>query len=308
MAKGEPESLLRLYYPDAYANDGQATAGRLEDRLVRLLRETDVGAVNSPNLDQRLNHDPRAAVPWMTFENRSPHCYDVLEAWTRSVPSSTAEARLEDLLARRRTLIARWRRWAYFERRDDGWKAMLPYRSLGLHERLVGIDSRSGGASAASELKDRAIEAVSLSEGLRSPNLRRRYLGLRASRVKNATIRSYRLFSKEQFQIDLAAPPSLIEFLEYAPDVIELVAVAGKARLRLTLDLLEMLELIRCGYRPSPSDLQGLFVNLSIFRNELLNLPFHKVVLTEDDETLYELVAATDKQSGIRLTLSEATE
>ena len=34
-----------------------------------------------------------------------------------------------------------------------------------------------------------------------------------------------------------------------------------------------MLELIRSGYRPSPSDLQGLFVNLLIFRNALLNLP-----------------------------------
>ena len=62
-----------------------------------------------------------------------------------------------------------------------------------------------------------------------------------------------------------------------------------------------MLELIRSGYRPSPADLQGLFVNLLIFRNALLNLPFDRVMVTPDDEKLYEVVGTTDAQSGISL-------
>ena len=75
----------------------------------------------------------------------------------------------------------------------------------------------------------------------------------------------------------------------------------GHARLRISLDLLEMLELIRSGYRPSPADLQGLFVNLLIFRNALLNLPFDRVMVTPDDENLYEVVGSFDVKSGISL-------
>ena len=62
-----------------------------------------------------------------------------------------------------------------------------------------------------------------------------------------------------------------------------------------------MLELIRSGYRPSPSDLQGLFVNLLIFRNALLNLPFDRVMVTPDDENLYEIIGGIDPKSGISL-------
>ena len=96
---------------------------------------------------------------------------------------------------------------------------------------------------------------------------------------------------------------SVGEFLEFAADSVDLVAdeSVGHARLRISLDLLEMLELIRSGYRPSPADLQGLFVNLLIFRNALLNLPFDRVMVTPDDENLYEVVGSFDMKSGIRL-------
>jgi hypothetical protein len=86
------------------------------------------------------------------------------------------------------------------------------------------------------------------------------------------------------------------------------VAHRGVANLRIPLDLLEMLELIRRGYRPSPADLQGLFVNLVIFRNELLNLPFEKVLLAPDDETLYELAGTTTPQGAIQLDLSRVDD
>lgn len=60
-------------------------------------------------------------------------------------------------------------------------------------------------------------------------------------------------------------------------------------RCGLTLDLLEMLGLIKGGYRPGPREMRaGLFVNLMIFRNELLNLPFERVMVTLDQESFYE--------------------
>src|SRR5262249_27378186 len=67
-----------LYYPDAFAYDSGKPRGTVDDRLVRILRESDVGFVNDPRLDNALDRDPDRAVPWMTFEERSKYARDVL--------------------------------------------------------------------------------------------------------------------------------------------------------------------------------------------------------------------------------------
>ena len=63
-----------------------------------------------------------------------------------------------------------------------------------------------------------------------------------------------------------------------------------------------MLELIRHGYCPTAADLQGLFVNLLIFRNELVATTFDRVLLSADDEQFFE-VSAEGRPEGIRLAL-----
>jgi len=200
-------------------------------------------------------------------------------------------------------MIGRWRRWAYFERRDDRWQAMVPYRSLRLLENLTDTQNGTARARAISELTDLVLESITLAEGLRDPQVRKRYLALRVSRVKQGGLRSYRLFPRERLRVEVAPMGDLARYLEYSPDAVELIATeqTATARLRIPLDLLEMLELIRNGYRPSPSDLQGLFVNLLIFRNELLNLPFDRIIVTPDEENLYEIAASIGPQRDIRL-------
>ena len=42
-------------------------------------------------------------------------------------------------------------------------------------------------------------------------------------------------------------------------------------------------------------------MNLLIFRNELLNLPFDRIIVTPDEENLYEIAASTGTQRDIRL-------
>jgi hypothetical protein len=176
---------------------------------------------------------------------------------------------------------------------------------LELLERVLQARTDAERAAAATDVRDRVVEAISLSEGLRHPAVRGRYLALRVSRIKDPTVRSYRLFPREEFEVHAGGGGQVAQYLESAPDAVELRPTAhrGVASLRIPLDLLEMLELIRRGYRPSPADLQGLFVNLVIFRNELLNLPFNKVLLTRDDQTLYELAGATAAEGTIQLDL-----
>jgi serine/threonine protein kinase len=318
---GAAEDLARLYYPDAFADRdaeiglGAAGAGqhsaraqaeeRAVDRLVRRLREADVGLPNEPALDRRLNHRPLTAVPWMTFE-RTRNAWDVMEALSRSAPDPSDGTPLAELLAERRRLLARWRRWAYFERRDNGWQAMLPYRATALLERIVAAQTDEDFAAACVELRDKVVHAISRAEGVESEDLCQRYLALKITHAKDASVRSYRLFPKESFRVEVRRAQALAEYLEYAPDAIELVSEggAGAARLRISLDLLEMLELIRSGYRPTANELAGLFVNLLIFRNELLAATFDRVLVTADDRDFYE-ISAEGRADGIRLRLAK---
>ena len=298
--------LLNLYYPEALADRGNVGRHGVDDRLVAVLREADPGRVNAPRLDRRLDHDPTSAVPWMTFEQRAQSPASILKDITKNAAKHGDGANLGVLLAQRRGLIERWRRWAYYERRDDGWRSMLPYRALrDLEEGLSGQPASN--ESTPARLRDHVIEAISLSEGLRHSALLREYLALRVSRIKDPSIRSYRLFPKDAFEVNASTYGNLGEYLECAPDALELTVhqELGRARLRISLDLLEMLELIRSGYRPSPADLQGMFVNLLIFRNELMNLPFDRIVVTPDEHELYEISASPDVHVGIRLSLEK---
>lgn len=301
------EALVDLHYADALADRGRVGRHGVDDRLVAVLREADPGRVNAPQLDRRIDRDPQAAVPWMTFEQRAQTPHAVLKDQTKNAARHGDDLSLGKLLAQRRALTERWRRWAYYERRDDGWRDMLPYRSLrDLEDVLAARPSPTDGTRPYAErLRDNVIEAISLSEGLRHPLLLRKYLALRVSRVKDPSIRSYRLFPKDAFNVIVPTYGKLGEYLECAPDALELTADAnlGRARLRISLDLLEMLELIRSGYRPSPADLQGMFVNLLIFRNELMNLAFDRIVVTQDEQDLYEINASPDKEVGVRLSL-----
>ncbi len=314
------EDLARLYYPNAFADlDGDAEPAtrransaapveeRAVDRLVRKLRESDVGLVNSPVLDRRLDHDPKAAVPWMTFEGRSDDAWRVMLALTQNTPAPGDDVPLETLLDRRRRLQSMWRRWGYFERRDEGWRTMVPYRSAALLERIVTQRSAEDAEAAKNELRDKVVDAISLSEGLRNNELRNRYLALKITRVKDARIRSYRLFPKDSFSVHVDQAPGLVDYIEFAPDAVEIVAGRGEgvARLRVSLDLLEMLDFIGSGYRPTMTDLQGLFVNLLIFRNELLTTTFDEVLVTTDDREFYK-IAAKGAPDGIRLVLEKA--
>ena len=52
------------------------------------------------------------------------------------------------------------------------------------------------------------------------------------------------------------------------------------ARLRIRLDLFELLEHQREGYLPSVAELQGRYLELLIFKNELSAAPYQEVVLT----------------------------
>ncbi len=174
---GPRATLVALYYTEAFADPESGaslpvhTAGpeRAVDRLVRRLRETDVGRVNHPILDRQLDHDVDGAVPWMTFDGRSDVAAAQLRRYAGEVPRPSDDVPFPTVVEARRQLAAVLRRWAYYERRDNGWRDMLPYTSVGLLEAVINASTDGDRAKACDDLRDRVVEAVSVAEGVRNP-------------------------------------------------------------------------------------------------------------------------------------------
>ena len=73
-----------------------------------------------------------------------------------------------------------------------------------------------------------------------------------------------------------------------------------QARLRIRLDLFELLQHQRDGYLPSVAELQGRYLDLVIFKNELSAAPYQEVILTVDGKTAHRI----SREPGGRLVMT----
>lgn len=285
-----------LYY-NAYAADGQLPTGRSDDRLVKLLRQIDPAQVANPATDRALHFYGLAGLQMMAFENRGSLLTTLLDNW--QLPSGWWAGRDAQASIQHQTSHLFMRRIAFFERRDDDWLAMLPYQNLQRFRQVtqsVVVDSKS-----LETLHDLIVHGISLAEGARNDELAQQYVCLRAGQQTKATIKSFRLFPSDDFKLQVPQSQGG-KYIEYTPDRIVLyhdpqdpdqrIESARPAELNVSLDLLELLAQIRSGFTPSPDDINGIFINLIIFRNALAHLPYRRVLLTRDDTQFYELVMA----------------
>lgn len=196
------------------------------------------------------------------------------------------------------------RRWVFFERRDAGWRSMLPYHHwerfedivLQKDEAVVGLKSEVG-------------RGFSFVEGARHEHLQT-YVCIRAGQTVKVRLHSFRVFPLSDFEIDI---PQFQEsrYLEHTTDHFSfifnpqdaslVIEGAQKAALSVSLDLLELLEEINNGYVPSPDDISGIFINLLTFKNALAHLPYNRVLLTRDDRHYYELTQTTDARLRLQV-------
>ncbi|MGB4805000.1 MAG: protein kinase [Anaerolineae bacterium] len=294
LASNQPDKVRPYFYFNAYAGDGKPPAGRVDDRLVILLRQLDVAEVANPTADRDLYFQGVAGIPMLSFEGRSSVHQDVLAVIRSHLRDGWEAIQSGEAVQQRRAYHAALRRIAYFERRDDGWQAMLPYRHL---ERFQQALSNSSQREA---LKTDLIQGISMAAGARNQELASRFICLRASQEAKAKIKSFRLFPAEDFRI--AVPPVRLAagpYLEYAPDRLLLyhdpqdaahrLRSARPAELSVSLDVLELLAQVQAGFVPSPNDISGYYINLVIFKNALAHLPYRHALLTRDDKTFYEL-------------------
>jgi len=293
---GNPSAdrLIPLFYYNAYASDGQLPEGRADDRLVALLRQIDPAEIANPALDRQLYFLRLDRLQTLTFEGRIPADEALLADLRRDLRDGWESVQDSKAVAKRRAYHAILRRKTFFERRDDSWQEMLPYRNLQrFREATQGKDDLG-------KLKTDLVRGLSIAEGTHNEALARRYICLRAGQESKAKIKSFRLFPGSDFRLEVPPPRTAANrYLEHTPDRLILyhapqdaayhVSGARRAELPVSLDVLELLTQIGDGFVPSPNDIRGFFINLIIFKNALSHLPYRRALLTRDDQTFYEL-------------------
>lgn len=251
------------------------------DRLISLLGEIDVAEVSNPDLDRELGFlNPKTkAMSRFSFDERTGYDEELVEALFRNLPRDYSSKNRARLIAKHRNYLSHMRRRHFFERRDIGWKEMLPYGNIDSF--LVSIEEP--GAKSANEVTA-VLRAINRGEGLSDPARLGNQLALRVRQVDKGTIRSYRLFDGEHFTLRTEQESGLHPFLECLSQALVLLYVSGdghKASLRINLDIYEMLMRINNGYRPSIEEKEGFYLSLAVFKNVLSAAPYEEVLLTE---------------------------
>src|SRR5690606_24241956 len=110
-----------------------------------------------------------------------------------------------------RRFIAMTRRRAFFERRDTGWRAMLPYKTA---DELLAVVR---GERPPDVLLESLLVAINRGEGLTRPERIGNNLALEVRRVDGGSVRSYRVYPRERFSLSLADQASRSRFVEHMP-------------------------------------------------------------------------------------------
>jgi serine/threonine protein kinase len=273
---GNAEEILSSFYFNSWLGyPGTA------DRLLRQLSELDVAPVPQPALDRKLAAvGPTAGQSMMTIDQRGGYDLELLAtAFTRLGQDDTPAGPGTGYLAAAR-------RRFYFECVDDQRaRAALPFRSA---ERFLGWLTRPSGLAA--ELPE-LVTAINRGEGLPDAELVEGSLALAIRDVPGGTIREYRLFPLSALTLT-AASAAVSRYLESEPEYLDLTAEGPgghQARLRIRLDLFELLQHQRDGYLPSVAELQGRYLDLVIFKNELSAAPYQEVMLTTDGKNAHRI-------------------
>jgi serine/threonine protein kinase len=280
--QGKGEAIASGFYFNAWMGGDSVTA----DRLLDLLKGLDVGNVSDPQLDRGLDFiSPAQDQSRFGFSNRGIYDHEVLRALYEALPRDFSGKPSASRALAHRHFLSMARRRFFFERRDNNWQSMLPYRSA---DRLLAMVGADVGTEIA--LGD-VLQAINRGEGLLDPSRLGRSLALQVRQVERGTIRSYRLYESNHFRLALKDSASQARFIEHMPEALVLQFKDGEheAELAINLDIFEMLDRLNRGYRPSIEEEQGYYLSLAVFKNILGSAPYQEVLLTTTGQDFYKI-------------------
>ena len=279
-------------------SDTHATDAGARDRLVRLVRQTDVGLRALPTQDRALYYNPLDEAGYLGFGQREGNVSGWLQATRdqfRDAPAPTSVEASARLDAKRQIhrLLARHQ---YFEGRANP-DLRLPYRAVGRFADIL-LAQPADQEHKLNEVRNEVASALAAIEGCRSEEISKRFVVLRAGEADNEA-RTYRVFPLEDFVVELnnlAADGSA--YIERFPDRLifrhkpsSTNKHLSPVRMTISLDLFELLTYLGEGARPSANDVQGRFQELQLFKNLLANLPYRQVLVTSNHQQFHSISA-----------------
>ena len=276
------EEWLRLYFNVTAPESAYFPHLRSEDRIIKLLRETDIANVAIPDKDRDLYYRDKNELDYLAFASRSTiPLLDEFNSLLTIKPSyDMSPKEIEFLKIRHQTFI----RHQYFEGKVDFMQRM-PYQSIKDFYEILNSNDTNWLAE-----KKRLAYAISCSEGCWNPGISTQHLLLSSSRVNDPSGKSYRRFPLEDFDLMVDTNERLTEFLEHEYDnFIFRYKKNHSVQLTVSLDLYEMLYYIKNGFSPSLSDLRGRFIELQVFKNLLASETYTEVIVTNNEKSYYKI-------------------
>ncbi len=294
--EGNHDEVARSYYFNAWMGGDRPNS----DRLIALLAELDVGRQEDPRFDRGLDFVQPNNRILFRFERRGQFDFEVFKRLFTELPRGVSDAVLPLRMSKHRDYVAMARRKHFFERRDNAWEKMLPYRSA---KRMVEIVR---GEHPPTDLIQELLHAINRGEGLQCPERLGSSLALQLRHVEHGTVRSYRLFPLEGFSLQVQDFAAKARFIEHLPTGL-LLEFKGEGMgvvssdLVINLDVFEMLQRLNDGYRPSVEEMQGFYLCLGVFKNSLNAQPYREILLTTTGHDFYRLAQHDDGRVEMRL-------
>lgn len=286
----KPEDYWKYYYFNLTANDGLAS----QDRLITLMRETDVALVSIPNIDRTLYSSHLEDKYYNPFADRK-------QCLLTNFDKRKTEAREQGSGKELRTIHKIFIRHHFYEGNFEIFKSKhtffnrLPYKFLRKFELLM-----QGDLQVEKETREALPQAFTRSAGCLDSPVIKNYLLLPAAHENDPYGKTYRRFSLSDFELFIEKPEHLITYIEYENSnaVFRHKSVNGHfMTLNITLDLFDMLFYIKEGFSPSLNDLQGHFLEMQVFKTRLENMSYKELLITRNNKNFYlaQLDEATNK-------------
>jgi len=283
-AEDKQEYYWQYYYfnltaPATYEGNFMLPTLYSQDRLVKLLRETDVAGVPIPAYDRDLYYRFKKPSDYLLFSNRTRSLLTDFNQHNEIVPAYEVKSSdVRGVLTRRHKTFIRHQ---YFEGIEAfEYKNRLPYRHITGFEGKLKKEDEQG---LQETMQDLAF-AISASEGCSNTHLVKGYLLLSSTNVGDPISRSYRRFPLNEFELFVNKTEHLTKYIEYEPDSLTFRHKNDKfIQLTISLDLYEMLQYIREGFSPSVNDLRGKFIELQIFKNLLESKTYREILVTKNN-------------------------
>ena len=278
-----PEYYWQYFYFNLTAPETWPTADFMlpslasSDRLVKLLRETDVAGVALPSFDRDLYYTTKKKDDYLIFSERTRSLLNDFNGANIIIPPY--EVRSSEMRMQITDRLKSYIRHQYFEGAFN-FKRRLPYRYASDFENELTKED----PNALTKTMQNLATAISASEGCDNAQLTDGYLLLASSNAGDPISKSFRRFPLNEFELYVNKTDHLTKYIEYESDSMTFRHKTDKfIQLTVSLDLYEMLQYIHAGFSPSVNDLRGRFIELQIFKNLLEAKTYSEILVTKNN-------------------------